>query len=105
MPNVPYPYEVNWQIGHRKWFLNTNLFLIKQSSLLPSLTVLGLYKSRVVSGPHKMRLRVPQRPETRAVGPTWSQSFLFLCSVKSKNANHAMCITNYINFFFDYRIK
>jgi hypothetical protein len=30
MPNVPYPYEVNWQIGHRKWFLNTNLFLIKQ---------------------------------------------------------------------------
>ena len=30
MPNVPYPYEVIWQIGHRKWFLNTNLFLIKQ---------------------------------------------------------------------------
>ena len=29
MSNVPYPYEVNWQIGHRKWFLNTNLFLIK----------------------------------------------------------------------------
>ena len=27
MPKVPYPYEVN---GHRKWFLNTNLFLIKQ---------------------------------------------------------------------------
>ena len=25
-----------WQIGHRKWFLNTNLFLIKHS-LLPSL--------------------------------------------------------------------
>ena len=24
-----YPYEVNWQIGHRKWFLNTNLFIIK----------------------------------------------------------------------------
>ena len=22
MPNVPYPYEVNWQIGHGKWFLN-----------------------------------------------------------------------------------
>ena len=30
MPNVPYPYEVNWQIGHRKWFLNINLFLIKE---------------------------------------------------------------------------
>ena len=30
MPNVvPNPYEVNWQVGHRKWFLNTNLFLIK----------------------------------------------------------------------------
>ena len=29
MPNVPYPYEVKWQISHRKWFLNTNLFLIK----------------------------------------------------------------------------
>ena len=29
MPNAPYPYEVNWQIGHGKWFLNTNLFLIK----------------------------------------------------------------------------
>ena len=29
MPNVPYPDEVNWQIGQRKWFLNTNLFLIK----------------------------------------------------------------------------
>ena len=27
--NVPYLYEVNWQTGHRKWFLNTNLFLIK----------------------------------------------------------------------------
>ena len=26
---VPYPYEVNWQIGLKKWFLNTNLFLIK----------------------------------------------------------------------------
>ena len=26
---VPYPYEVNWQIGHGKWFLNTNMFLIK----------------------------------------------------------------------------
>ena len=27
---VPYPYEVcKWQIGHRKWFLDTNLFLIK----------------------------------------------------------------------------
>ena len=24
-----YPYEVNWQIGHGKWFLNTNMFLIK----------------------------------------------------------------------------
>ena len=30
MPHVPYPYEVNWQMGHRKWFINTNLFLIKQ---------------------------------------------------------------------------
>ena len=29
MPNFPYPSEVNWQIGQRKWFLNTNLFLIK----------------------------------------------------------------------------
>ena len=29
MPNVPYPDEVNCQIGQRKWFLNTNLFLIK----------------------------------------------------------------------------
>ena len=30
MPKVPYSYKVNeWQIGHRKWFLNTNLFLIK----------------------------------------------------------------------------
>ena len=29
MPDVPYPYEVNWQIGHKKRFLNTNLFLIK----------------------------------------------------------------------------
>ena len=28
MPNVPYPYEVNWQIGLRKWFLNNNLFFI-----------------------------------------------------------------------------
>jgi hypothetical protein len=27
MPKVPYPYEL--QIGHGKWFLNTNLFLIK----------------------------------------------------------------------------
>ena len=26
---VSYPYKVNWQIGHRKWFFNTNLFLIK----------------------------------------------------------------------------
>ena len=33
MPHIPYPYEVNWHIGHRKWFLNINLFLIniKQS--------------------------------------------------------------------------
>ena len=30
MPKVPHPYEVSkWQMGHRKWFLNTNLFLIK----------------------------------------------------------------------------
>ena len=29
MPTVPYPDEVNWQIGQRNWFLNTNLFLIK----------------------------------------------------------------------------
>ena len=29
MPNAPYPYEVNWQIGHRKLFLNNNLFLIE----------------------------------------------------------------------------
>ena len=28
MPKVPYLYEVNWQIGQRKWFLNTILFLI-----------------------------------------------------------------------------
>jgi len=28
-PNVSYPHEVNWQIGRGKWFLNTNLFLIK----------------------------------------------------------------------------
>ena len=27
MPNVPYSY-VNWQVGHKKWFLKTNLFLI-----------------------------------------------------------------------------
>jgi hypothetical protein len=26
---VPYPYEVNYQISHGKWFLNTNLFLMK----------------------------------------------------------------------------
>ena len=25
---VPYPYEVKQQIGHGKWFHNTNLFLI-----------------------------------------------------------------------------
>ena len=29
MPKVPYPHGVKWEIGHRKWFLNTNLFLIK----------------------------------------------------------------------------
>ena len=29
MSNVPYPYEVNCQIGHKKWFLNTNLYLVK----------------------------------------------------------------------------
>ena len=30
MPKVPYPYEVcKWQIVHGKWFINTNLFLIK----------------------------------------------------------------------------
>ena len=28
-PNIPYPYEENWYIEHRKQFLNTNLFLIK----------------------------------------------------------------------------
>ena len=28
-PNVPYPCEVNWQIGHGNLFLNTNLFFIK----------------------------------------------------------------------------
>ena len=28
MPNVPYPYEVNGKLV-KKWFLNTNLFLIK----------------------------------------------------------------------------
>ena len=26
---VPYPYIGKWQIGHGKWFLNTNKFLIK----------------------------------------------------------------------------
>ena len=30
MPNVPYHYEVRkWQIGHGKWFHNTNKFLMK----------------------------------------------------------------------------
>ena len=28
MPKVPYPYEVNGKL-YRKWFLDTNLFLIK----------------------------------------------------------------------------
>ena len=38
MPNVPISLWSKWQIGHGKWFLNTNLFPSNRS-LLPSLTV------------------------------------------------------------------
>ena len=37
MPNVPLSLWSKWQIGHGKWFLNTNLFLIKPFLIKPFL--------------------------------------------------------------------
>jgi hypothetical protein len=62
MPNVPYPYEVNWQIGHRKWFLNTqymrnpDMVYVLKMEYVPKINIFGL-KMMVKSGLEKIFLK------------------------------------------------
>jgi hypothetical protein len=69
MPKVPYPYEVNGklEIGHRKWFLNTNLFLIKPFLIakfdctckkILVLQTKSLYKSCTVSNSYRTEIEI-----------------------------------------------
>ena len=43
---VPYPYEVNWQIGRGKWFL-TPICSLSNHSSSPSFTIM-IYKSIIL---------------------------------------------------------